>query len=265
MITFNIQEKQFKQLKKFISGWDTTNEQLYLHTDSRNNLYLVLFDVNHIYINYLKLGVTDEFTDKHLGFCDNNRTYEINSTYTKGGADDPKQLKKFISKQKNLNIKADYTQLEWFNDDGEYFISYKAPCDLNLDLIFLANRTEKEFHLQKQDLKVLELYKGYPSCIYFKKGRIEFKIYNDEYKVFAKHIICDNYNNELEEHIHISNSILYQVLRKFNSKETITLKFEDREPLTIESEDFTGIIAPRIIFDEAYGSVDGIFDELGDD
>lgn len=250
MVTFNITDKTFKQLKKFISGWDTTNEFLYLHTDSQNNLYLVLFDVNHIYISYLKIGVTDEFTG----------TWEINNTYIKE-VNDPKTFKKFISKQKELTLSQHNTALDWIGDNDSISVS-KDNCDLDLDLIFLANRSEKEFHLRKQDFKVLELYKNDYSCIYFKKGRIEFKVYGDDYNVFAKHIICDTYGNELEEHYHIGNKHLLQVLKKFNSKEEIIVKLDDREPFIIQSEDYYGIIAPRVIFEEEYGSTDGIFDTL---
>ena len=251
MVTFNITDKTLKQLKKFISGWDVANELLYLYTDERNNLYLVLFDNNHIYISYLKLGVTDEFTG----------TYELNQSYIEG-ENDPKALKKFISKQKELKLDSSNDNLIWIGNDFKDFYSSKYGCDLNLDLISFCNRSNKELYLKKQDLKVLELYKNDLSCIYFKEGRIEFKFYGDDYNVFAKHIICDNYNNQLETHCHISNRYLLQTLRKFNSKDKIIIRLDEREPLIIESEDYTGIIAPRIIFEEAYGSTDGIFDTL---
>lgn len=251
MVTFKLQKDTFKQLKKFIGGWDTTNETLYLHTDCYNNLYLVLFDDNHIYISYLKLGNTDEFKD----------TYELNRIYFEDN--DPKELKKFISKQKELEIGTHNDTLDWIGNDGE-FNSSKNSCDLNLDLDYFLNGT-KTFHIKKQDFKVLELYKNHSTCIYFKKGKIIFKIYDKDYNVFAKHIICDNYNNQIEEHYHLTNKPFLQLLKKFNSKEPITIKFDDREPLVIKSEDYIGIIAPRILIEEGYGSVDGLYDKLGGD
>jgi hypothetical protein len=33
----------------------------------------------------------------------------------------------------------------------------------------------------------------------------------------------------------------------------------------IKSEDYIGIIAPRILIEEGYGSTDGLYDKLGDD
>ena len=251
MVTFKLQKDIIKQLKKFIGGWDTTNESLYLHTDCYNNLYLVLFDDNHIYISYLKLGNTDKFKG----------TYELNRIYFEDN--DPKELKKFISKQKELELGTHNDTLDWIGDDGE-FNSSKNSCDLNLDLDYFLTGT-KTFHIKKQDFKVLELYKNHYTCLYFKKGKIEFKIYDKDYNVFAKHIICDNYHNQIEEHYHLSNKPFLQLLRKFNSKEPITIKFDDREPLTIRSENYTGIIAPRILIEEGYGSVDGLYDKLGDD
>lgn len=251
MVTFKLQKDIIKQLKKFIGGWDTTNETLYLHTDCYNNLYLVLFDDNHIYISYLKLGNTDEFKD----------TYELNRIYFEDN--DPKELKKFISKQKELELGTHNDTLDWIGNDGE-FNSSKNSCDLNLDLDYFLTGT-KTFHIKKQDFKVLELYKNHYTCLYFKKGKIEFKIYDKDYNVFAKHIICDNYHNQIEEHYHLSNKPFLQLLRKFNSKEPITIKFDDREPLVIRSEDYIGIIAPRILFEEGYGSTDGLYDKLGGD
>ena len=251
MVTFKLQKDIIKQLKKFIGGWDTTNESLYLHTDCYNNLYLVLFDDNHIYISYLKLGNTDKFKG----------TYELNRIYFEDN--DPKELKKFISKQKELELGTHNDTLDWIGDDGE-FNSSKNSCDLNLDLDYFLTGT-KTFHIKKQDFKVLELYKNHYTCLYFKKGKIEFKIYDKDYNVFAKHIICDNYHNQIEEHYHLSNKPFLQLLRKFNSKEPITIKFDDREPLTIRSENYTGIIAPRILIEESYGSVDGLYDKLGGD
>jgi len=251
VVTFKLQKDIIKQLKKFIGGWDTTNESLYLHTDCYNNLYLVLFDDNHIYISYLKLGNTDKFKG----------TYELNRIYFEDN--DPKELKKFISKQKELELGTHNDTLDWIGDDGE-FNSSKNSCDLNLDLDYFLTGT-KTFHIKKQDFKVLELYKNHYTCLYFKKGKIEFKIYDKDYNVFAKHIICDNYHNQIEEHYHLSNKPFLQLLRKFNSKEPITIKFDDREPLTIRSENYTGIIAPRILIEESYGSVDGLYDKLGGD
>ena len=252
MITFKLQTNTIKQLKKFINGWDTNNESLYLHTDCYNNLYLILFDDNHIYISYLKLGNTKEFEG----------TYELNRFYFEDN--DPKALKKFINKQKELEITTHYDDtLDWIGDNEEFDCS-KGSCDLNLDLDYFLTGT-KTFHLKKQDFKVLELYKNHYTCLYFKNGKIEFKIYDDEYNVFAKHIICDNYNNTIEEHYHLSNKPFLQLLRKFNSKEPITIKFDDREPLVIQSKDYIGIIAPRIPIVEGYGSTDGLYDKLGGD
>ena len=252
MVTFKLQKDTIKQLKKFIGGWDTSNELLYLHTDSYNNLYLVLFDENHIYISYLKLGNTDKFKG----------TYELNRIYYKD-INDPKSLKKFISKQKELEISTHNTAFDWIGDNDS-FSSSKDSCDLNLDLNYFLTGT-KTFHIKKQDFKVLELYKNHYTCLYFKNGKIEFKIYDDEYNVFAKHIICDKYNNQIEEHYHLSNKPFLQLLRKFNSKDPITIKFDDREPLVIKSEDYIGIIAPRILIEYGYGSVDGLYDKLGGD
>lgn len=251
MVTFNI--SNVKQLKKFIGGWDTSNESLYLHTDSRNDVYLVLFDENHIYISYLKIGNTDEFKG----------TYQLN-TYTTNGENDPKTFKKFISKQTTIELK-NYKNNErvCWTGNNDVISLYKDPCDFNLNLDFF-NRSRKQFHIRKQDFKVLELYKSYNTCLYFKEGRVEFKIYNKEFNVIAKHIICDEYNNQIREHYHLNNKALLQLLRKFNSKDEITIKFDDREPLIIQSEDYTGILAPRIIY-EAYGSTDGLTDTLGGD
>lgn len=255
MVTFKLQKDIIKQLKKFIGGWDTPNEHLYLHTDVDNNLYLILFDNNHIYISYLRLGNTKELQG----------TYELNDTYYEDG--NPKELKKFISKQKELEINISDKSLpkdfQWIGAE-DTFHSSTTPCDLNLDLDYFLNGT-KTFHIKKQDFKVLDLYKNHNSCIYFKKGKIEFKIYDKDYNVFAKHIICDNYNNQIEEHYHLSNKPFLQLLKKFNSKEPITIQFDDREPLTIRSENYIGIIAPRILIEEGYGSVDGLYDKLGDD
>ena len=252
MVTFKLQKDTIKQLKKFIGGWDTTNESLCLHTDSYNNLYLVLFDYGHIYISYLKLGNTDKFKG----------TYQLDEVTIKD-INDPKTFKKFISKQKELEISRHCTAIDWFGDNDSLSFT-KSSCDLNLDLDYFLTGT-KTFHIKKQDFKVLELYKNHYTCLYFKKGKIEFKIYDKDYNVFAKHIICDNYNNQIEEHYHLSNKPFLQLLRKFNSKELITIKFDDRKPLVIKSEDYIGIIAPRILFEEGYGSVDGLYDKLGGD
>lgn len=225
-----------------------------MHTDSYNNLYLILFSRDHIHISYLKIGNTGEFKG----------TYQLDGITTKD-ENDPKTFKKFISKQKELEITAESTNFKWIGDN-EYLSFSKNSCDLLLDIDYFLN-AKNTFHIKKQDLKVLELYKKDFTCIYFKEGRIIFKIYDNEYNVFAKHIICDNYNNQTEAHCHISNSHLLQLLRKFNSKEEITLKFEEIrvEPLTIESEDYIGVLAPRILFEEGYGSTDGLYDNLGDD
>lgn len=252
MITFKLQTNTIKQLKKFIGGWDTTNESLYLHTDCYNNLYLVLFDYGHIYISYLKLGNTDEFKG----------TYQLDK-FTTTGENDPKTFKKFISKQTTIELKNNNERICWIGNNDVTSL-YKDSCDLNLDLDYFLNGT-KTFHIKKQDFKVLELYKNHYTCLYFKKGKIEFKFYDDKYTVFAKHIICDNYNNQIEEHYHLSNKPFLQLLRKFNSKEPITIKFDYRKPLVIKSEDYIGIIAPRILFEEGYGSVDGLYDELSGD
>ena len=250
MVTFKL---DIKQLKKFIGGWDTSNESLYLHTDSRNDVYLVLFDYNHIYISYLKIGNTDEFKG----------TYQLDS-FTADGENDPKTFKKFISKQTTLELKNNNEKICWISNNDVISL-YKDSCDLILDLDFFINRSRKEFHLRKQDFKVLELYKPYNTYLYFKKGRVEFKIYNERFYVIAKHIICDTYNNQIKEHYNLNNKALLQLLRKFNSKDEITIKFDDREPLVIQSEDYTGILAPRIIYEEAYGSTDGLIDTLGGD
>ena len=252
MITFKLQTNTIKQLKKFIGGWDTTNESLYLHTDCYNNLYLVLFDYWHIYISYLKLGNTDEFKG----------TYQLDK-FTTTGENDPKTFKKFISKQTTIELKNNNERICWIGNNDVTSL-YKDSCDLNLDLDYFLTGT-KTFHLKKQDFKVLELYKNHYTCIYFKKGKIEFKIYDKDYNVFAKHIICDNYNNQIEEHYHSSNKPFLQLLRKFNSKEPITIKFDYREPLVIQSENYIGIIAPRILIEEGYGSTDGLYDNLGGD
>lgn len=252
MVTFKLQKDTIKQLKKFIGGWDTTNESLYLHTDCYNNLYLVLFDYGHIYISYLKLGNTDEFKG----------TYQLDK-FTTTGENDPKTFKKFISKQTTIELKNNKQRLCWTGNNDVTSL-YKDPCDLNLDLDYFLTGI-KTFHIKKQDFKVLELYKNHYTCIYFKKGKIEFKIYDDEYNVFAKHIICDNYNNQIEDHYNLSNKPFLQLLRKFNSKKPITIKFDDREPLVIKSEDYIGIIAPRILIEEGYGSTDGLYDKLGGD
>lgn len=252
MITFKLQTNTIKQLKKFISGWDTTNESLYLHTDCYNNLYLVLFDYGHIYISYLKLGNTDEFKG----------TYQLDS-FTTTGENDPKTFKKFISKQTTIELKNNNERICWTGNNDVTSL-YKDSDDLNLDLDYFLTGT-KTFHIKKQDFKVLELYKNHNTCLYFKKGKIEFKIYDKDYNVFAKHIIYDNYHNQIEEHYHLSNKPFLQLLRKFNSKEPITIKFDDRKPLTIRSENYIGIIAPRILFEEGYGSTDGLYDKLGGD
>ena len=252
MVTFKLQKDTIKQLKKFIGGWDTTNESLYLHTDCYNNLYLVLFDYGHIYISYLKLGNTDEFKG----------TYQLDK-FTTTGENDPKTFKKFISKQSTIELKNNKQRLCWIGNNDVTSL-YKDSCDLNLNLDYFLTGT-KTFHIKKQDFKVLELYKNHYTCIYFKKGKIEFKIYDKDYNVFAKHIICDNYNNQIEEHYHLSNKPFLQLLRKFNSKDPITIQFDDREPLVIRSEDYIGIIAPRILIEEGYGSTDGLYDKLGDD
>ena len=267
MVTFKLQKDTIKQLKKFIGGWDTTNELLYLHTDCYNNLYLVLFDYGHIYISYLKLGNTDEFKG----------TYQLDK-FTTTGENDPKTFKKFISKQTTIELHTCRNGIkiyEWIENknnkekicwtgNNDVTSLYKDPCDLNLNLDYFLTGT-KTFHLKKQDFKVLELYKNHYTCIYFKKGKIEFKIYDKDYNVFAKHIICDNYNNQIEEHYHTTNKLFLQLLRKFNSKEPITIKFDDREPLVIKSEDYIGIIAPRILIEDGYGSVDGLYDNLSGD
>lgn len=250
MVTFKL---DIKQLKKFIGGWDTSNESLYLHTDSYNNLYLVLFDYGHIYISYLKLGNTDEFKG----------TYQLDS-FTITGENDPKTFKKFISKQTTIELKNNNERVCWISNNDVISL-YKDSCDLILDLDFFISRSRKEFHLRKQDFKVLELYKSYNTCLYFKKGRVEFKIYNERFYVIAKHIICDEYHNTIKGHYNLNNKALLQLLRKFNTKDEITIKFDDREPLVIQSEDYTGILAPRIIYEEAYGSTDGLIDTLGGD
>lgn len=217
----------------------------------------MLFDVDHIYISYLKIGtITDEFKG----------TYELNSTYWEDG--NPKALKKFISKQDKLEIKINEDSIpndfQWINEDN-IFHSSKDSCDLKLDLDFFINESKKEFHLRKQDFKVLELYKSYNTCLYFKDGRIEFKIYNKKFNVIAKHIICDDYNNTIRERYHLNNKALLQLLRKFNSKDEITLQFDIWKPLVIRSEDYIGILAPRILYEEAYGTTDGLTDTLGGD
>lgn len=252
MVTFKLQKDIIKQLKKFIGGWDTTNESLYLHTDCYNNLYLVLFDYGHIYISYLKIGNTDEFKG----------TYQLDK-FTTTGENDPKTFKKFISKQTTIELKNNKQRLCWTGNNDVTSL-YKDSDDLNLDLDYFLTET-KTFHIKKQDFKVLELYKNHYTCLYFKKGKIEFKIYDKDYNVFAKHIICDNYNNQIEEHYHLTNKPFLQLLKKFNSKESITIKFDDREPLVIKSEDYIGIIAPRILIEEGYGSVDGLYDKLSGD
>ena len=225
MVTFKLQKETFKQLKKFIGGWDTSNESLYLHTDVDNNLYLVLFDYGHIYISYLKLGNTDEFKG----------TYQLDK-FTTDGENDPKTFKKFISKQTTIELKNNKENVCWVGNNDVTTL-YKDPCDLKLDLDFFL-KAEDTFHLKKQDFKVLELYKNNYTCLYFKKGRIIFKIYDKDFKVIVKHIICDNYNNNIETHYHLDNRSLLQLLRKFNSKDEITLELTEDLPLIIKSEDY---------------------------
>ena len=52
------------------------------------------------------------------------------------------------------------------------------------------------------------------------------------------------------------------MLKKFQTKDEITIRFKEREPLVIQSKDYIGIIAPRILIEEGYGSTDGLYDEL---
>ena len=211
----------------------------------------MLFDIGHIYISYLKIGT---ITDKFKG------TYELNSSYYEDN--NPKALKKFISKQKELEIVNGNhnTTLDWIGDTDN-FSSSKESCDLLLNLDFFL-KDGNTYHIRKQDFKVLELYKNNCTCLYFKRGTIEFKIYDKEYNVFAKHIIKDTYNNQHKDHYNFSNKKILQVLKKFQTKDEITIRFKEREPLVIQSKDYIGIIAPRILIEEGYGSTDGLYDEL---
>ena len=252
-ITFNylrIKREQIKALKKFVSGTDEKKERLYIYVNDKKEVYLCSFAISHVYISYLKIGETDQFSGTHF----------LSGEY--------KDFKKFLNKVKIsddllLSIKSKgteddftntftFTHLTWSQGSGNEskFTFIADPETPNLDLDFFISQVENGDHydISKDELKVLELYPNISTCLSFNEGKITFRLYDDGnfFEVVAKHTIKDKYNNTNENYVCIGNEYLLKVLDKFNNKGKFLLTFGSHSPICIRSLDYTGIIAPRL-------------------
>lgn len=228
-----IYREQIRQLKKFISGFDTKNEILYLYVDEEGQVYLVLFHDEHVYNNYLKLGETREFEG----------TWQLSDNY--------KELKKWASKLKiddYVLLAKDGAGFVFKHQDmkGE-FNEYHTIADntnILLGLDYFYNQCGTEYVIEKRKLDILRHYKNDYTCLSFEEGQLVYKFYNDDWKIYCKHIICDdNVNNG---HCLITNQYFLKLLDKFHTTGNIHLWFDRDGPILIRHDDYIGVIAPRI-------------------
>jgi len=238
-----LNRKSIRQLKKFIANIDGKIEDLYAYVEEDGKVYAVAFDKEHVHISYLLIGET--------------RDWEPGAKLIQG---DYKGLKKFLHNVKindGLGLSLGYDGLEIiithndYNADKPnlYTIHYTIE-DIRLGLSYFLQQEAKEFHLSGNDLKCIGLYKTECTKICIGGGRIIFKFYDDKgHRVHAKHIICDEHNNKETDCFHAGNRYLLRILAKFPNDNVITLRFREDLPLVIESEDYIGILAPRLLFD----------------
>lgn len=228
-----IYREQIRQLKKFISGFDTKNEILYLYVDEEGQVYLVLFHDEHVYNNYLKLGETWEFEG----------TWELpnNNRLLKQWAS-----KLRISDHVELVIERGGFTFKQTDTKGEYRQYHTTAYDTNilLGLDYFYNQCETEYVIEKRKLDILRHYKKDYTCLSFEEGQLVYKFYNDDWKIYCKHIICDdNVNNG---HCLITNQHFLKLLDKFHTTGNIRLWFDRDGPILIRHEDYIGVLAPRI-------------------
>lgn len=237
MITFILQQDTVKQLKKFISGLIPKKEDLYLYVNEKDEVYLVSFSKNHIYIAYLLLGVSKDIS---------KGARIIQSDYI--------ELKKFV---KGLDPDDDvrlepYQYNIWVElqqGDNVHQLHYLDNEDIEIDLDFFRGLNDKEFKVYKKDFKVLELYFKDYTRLSIGEGRIKFEIYNKDFSIFAEHTIYDTFQNEHKGQFELANKCLRDLLKKFNADGPIRLILDEKWPLLIEAGDFTGLLAPRILIE----------------
>lgn len=241
MITFTIELTNNQQFKKFINGLDLKatgidGELLYIWI-KYGKLYLVNFPRNHIYVSALYLGEVPNEADN---------TWQITDNY--------EYLKRFAKDIKTddvICLDKTNNSFDFYNCGKDtYSTTWDLTNEINLANLDYICHKAKHFKLKKQDFKVLELYKTKCTRLTIGNGKIDFSFYEDKKnKVFAKHTICDTYENTEEDYVHFCNQFLLEILKKFNSTDVIDIYFDDNNPLRVDCKDFIGVVAPRILFD----------------
>lgn len=236
-----IKRETIRQLKKFVSGTNEKEEDLYLYVNDDKEIYIVNFHKVHVYLSYLKLGETEE-----LGVG----VRLIQGEYA--------PLRKYLNKVRVsdlLYLTFDETgaDLDLYDIKSNESVNHRISWtneDIRLDLSYFIEQRGNEYHIRKKDFKCIGLYKDNCSKICIGNGTITFKFYHDkEHIVHAKHVICDTYDNQDNGCFHAHNIYLLRLLDKFINDEVITLWLSEDKPLFIESDDYIGLLAPRILFD----------------
>lgn len=241
MVTFILQQDTVKQLKKFISGLIPKKENLYLYVNEKDEVYLVSFSKNHIYIAYLLLGVSKDISK---GAKIIQGDYAALKKYVRNlDPDDDVKLEPY-----QYNIWVELQQ-----GDNIHQLHYSGNEDIEIDLDFFRGLTDKEFKIYKKDFKVLELYLNDYTRLSIGEGRVKFEIYNKNFSIFAEHTIYDEFQNEGEAVFYLANKCFRDLLKKFNADGPIRLILDEKWPLLIEAGDFTGLLAPRILVEGDLG------------
>lgn len=235
MVTFKLEKETVKQLKKFISGLIPKKEDLYLYVNEKDEVYLISFSKNHIYIAYLLLGVSKDIS---------KGAKIIQGDYA--------ALKKFV---RNLDPDDDvllepYQYNIWVKlrqGDNIHQLHYSGNEDINIDIDFFKGLNDKEFKIYKKDFKVLELYLKDYTRLSIGEGRIKFEIYDKNFLIFAEHTTYDDFHNERSATFHLANKCFRDLLKKFNATDPIRLILDEDWPLLLEAGDFTGLLAPRLL------------------
>ena len=250
------------ELKRFIANVDLKEENLYLHVEG-NGVYLCSFHKSHVYLSYLKLGESDEFSED-LEFYTNYRDLKKFISKIKKSdevdliSDDESEFKRNVvfrhrdwSKGNAWNVYEILCDKTETNLNKEHFEQFKTGESITLD-----KDCFKILHIYKKHHAYIKLYDGVLSFKFFKNKKLNLteKVHGEKLPIIAKHQVCTGVSAKQEFKGCFNCEYLLQVLKK-TTRDELTVNTVDENPLFIETDDYTGLLAHVLKAEWEFGGV----------
>lgn len=219
------------QLKKFVPNIDKDIEDIYLHVNERNEVYLVTFHKKHVFLNYLKIGESDKLTGTYLLALDYNN------------------FRKFINKVRvsdMLELTESSFRHTFYNGtfNEEYsFIKEETSKQLDLDH-FLQDYGQVELCLTQYDMRILGINEDMNTYYEVSNNTVYYTFYDDKKNIVAEYKEY-NWNGLKDTAMCFHNSFMLNMLSKFNNKK-YSIHCRMDYPIIIRAGDYTGLLACRL-------------------